>query len=346
MLRSLLRRAVPAIVLALGATAAAAGCEGGPSLLDRLDATARAELAARGAAQPFGQGLLWSATRGEAQAVVVGTMHLFDDRHLPLSEALRPAIEAADLLLLEATPEERRALERAIVEEPARVLITEGPTLPDLLGDDWTAMSDALRERGMPPILAAKFRPWFLLVSLSLPACAMADAQAGREGLDGLLTDAALAAGTPMAALEPWDTVFRLMEDTPEAEQIDALRAALADPGLNEEATVAMMDGYFAGRTGEILEMSRLAAEFLPEDEREGALAGAEAIEEDLLLARNRAWVPVIEEAAAANPRLVVAAGAGHLPGEEGLLQLLADRGWTVTPLDAADCCARVWDAP
>jgi uncharacterized protein YbaP (TraB family) len=40
----------------------------------------------------------------------------------------------------------------------------------------------------------------------------------------------------------------------------------------------------------------------------------------------------VIEEAASAGP-LVVAFGALHLSGEDGVLNLLAKSGWTIEPL-------------
>ena len=46
---------------------------------------------------------------------------------------------------------------------------------------------------------------------------------------------------------------------------------------------------------------------------------------------RNRAWLPVIE-AQAAKGQLVVAFGALHLPGETGVLNLLAQNGWKISP--------------
>ena len=58
------------------------------------------------------------------------------------------------------------------------------------------------------------------------------------------------------------------------------------------------------------------------------------ALMEKLLMDdRNRAWIPVIDAAAAEGP-LVVAFGALHLPGQNGVLNLLAQDGWTITPLE------------
>jgi uncharacterized protein YbaP (TraB family) len=42
----------------------------------------------------------------------------------------------------------------------------------------------------------------------------------------------------------------------------------------------------------------------------------------------------------------VVAAGAAHLPGEDGVLRLLERAGWRIERLDRLTCCEGVWDAP
>jgi len=179
-----------------------------------------------------------------------------------------------------------------------------------------------------------------------MPSCILQQGQAALEGLDALVEDAAEAGKVPLAALEPWDTVFRLFEDEPDAESLDALRTAFLDPGLAEEMFVATTESYFAGRIAEFWELSRLSAELMPGGAGAQGLADFAMMEDELLSSRNRAWIPVIEDAARDNPRLLVAAGAAHLPGEVGVLRLLEDRGWTIAPLDPAACCAGVWDAP
>jgi len=50
---------------------------------------------------------------------------------------------------------------------------------------------------------------------------------------------------------------------------------------------------------------------------------------EELLIARNRKWIPVIEEFVSGKPSFI-AVGAGHLPGEKGLIELLRREGYSV----------------
>jgi uncharacterized protein YbaP (TraB family) len=51
-----------------------------------------------------------------------------------------------------------------------------------------------------------------------------------------------------------------------------------------------------------------------------------------LLYDRNKKWAAALDTLM---PRsaLLIAVGAGHLPGEKGVIQLLMDRGYTLTPI-------------
>ena len=93
-----------------------------------------------------------------------------------------------------------------------------------------------------------------------------------------------------------------------------------------------MLDSYFAGRVQEMWELSRITLRFMPDIDPAQAEASFAQVEEQILVARNHAWIPVIEAAAADNNRMVVAVGAAHLPGVNGVLQLMENAGWTITP--------------
>lgn len=313
--------------------AARADCTG-PSLVDRLDADQRARVEAAVADMPFAEGLLWQATRDGQTVTIVGTMHIWDKRLTAIRDRVEPLLEDTDLLLLEMTPAEMETMQSTIARDPSLMFLTDGPTLPELLDEPtWDMLADAARERGMPPFLVAKYRPWFLSLTLAAPACAMDLMTSGRQGLDHILMDIAAAQGLPMQALESWDTLFTALETGTLEEQLDFLRAGVLDSQVQEEYFVALLDGYFAGEVGRVWELGRVAMDFMPgmtaeEADRLHAMSGTM-----LLTTRNRNWIPVIEEAAARAPRVMVAAGAAHLPGEEGILALLAANGWTITPL-------------
>ncbi|MBK6949221.1 MAG: TraB/GumN family protein [Haliscomenobacter sp.] len=56
------------------------------------------------------------------------------------------------------------------------------------------------------------------------------------------------------------------------------------------------------------------------------------AFENLLLVNRNRKWIPIMEKMMSEKPTFF-AVGAGHLGGPQGVVQLLRDSGYSLTPL-------------
>ncbi|GGL75352.1 TraB/GumN family protein [Wenxinia marina] len=328
----MLRPLLAAALTTLLPLTAAAQCDA-PSYMDRLSAADRAALEADAAAMPYGRGLAWEATRGDDRLAIVGTLHIADPRHDPLAEQFTAEIAEADLLMVEITAEDEDLMTRAMAERPSMLYYTDGPALPGRLEPElWDRVQDAVDERGIPAFMAAKFRPWSLMVTLSIPPCAM-EAAADRDGgLDYRLRDAAAAAGVPQVSLEPYDTLVQIMDEAGEETEIALLEASLMSADIQAELFTATVDNYFAGRIAETWLLSQYVP--LPEQDEAETQRLNDLMTEMLLTRRNQAWVPVIEAAARENDRIVVAAGAAHMAGEDGLLRLLEQSGWTIRPLE------------
>lgn len=304
----------------------------GQNLISAMPEDQRAALTARAHAVPFAQGNLWQASRDGARITLVGSYHLEDPRHQATLDSLAPHMAGATALLVEAGPEEEAALQADVAAHPERLIIATGPTLPEALDEaDWQRLSEALRARALPPFMAAKMQPWYVMVMLSIPVCQFAQA-ASANGLDKQLIAQAQAAGIPVKAVEPWDTIFTIFEGMAETDQHALLMQAVDAAEAGDDMAVTLADSYFAGE-------NRLLWEFTKHDAvTRSGLTEAEAerdfalMEEAMVIRRNRSWIAPIEEAAAQGP-VVVVVGALHLPGEEGVLNLLAGNGWTVTPL-------------
>lgn len=305
----------------------------GQNLYDALPQAERAQLAAQRDAMPYPTGNFWTARRGDHRMAIVGTYHLTDDRHAAAVAALEPLLDDASSLLVEAGPEEEAALKSMLAKDPSLLVITKGPTLAEQLSpEDWAALQPAMAARGVPGPMAAKFKPWFVAATLGLPVCAMAQANA-RDGLDQRLIKAAETRGIAVRALEPHDTVLKVFERLSETEQLDMIRATLAMEHLGDDMIVTMSDLYFQGDARMIWEFSKHLALSIPGYTPERVEADFAISENALIIWRNQAWIDRIEAAAAEGPA-VVAFGALHLSGAEGVLNLLARRGWELTPLD------------
>lgn len=304
----------------------------GENLFDTMPPDRLAEIEAATAAVPFPTGNYWRATRGDEVITIIGTYHFDDPRHFPTLEVITPEITAATTVLVEAGPEEEKQLLDLLGRDPSKLMIMEGPTLVDTLPPEvWADLSQALSLRGIPSFMAAKFRPWYVTVLLSLPPCAMVG-MVDPKGLDGLVIDTAEAAGVPVRGLEPFDTVFDIFDAMTEAEQIALIQSTLALEDQSSEYFITMADSYFAGQSRKIWEFMRVASYDLPGYTRAEIDAEFLRFEDLLSSSRNRAWIPVLTDAAADGP-VFAAFGALHLSGEEGVLALLEAQGFTLTQL-------------
>ncbi len=304
----------------------------GQNLIDALAPDDRAALVARAAQSPYPVGNFWRATKGDQVVTLIGSYHFDDPRHAATMAALTPIINAASTVLVEAGPDEETALRAHLARDPSVMLIMSGPTLPEQLpAADWQALSNALRERQIPPFMAAKFQPWYISVVLGIPACSMAAAQTA-NGLDGMVIDAALAARVPVKALEPYDTIFGIFGSLPMQDQLSMIKSALVLEQQSEDFSVTLADAYFAQDSRVIWEFMRLKSQSIPGYTPEQIDAEFSRMEEALLSSRNRSWIPAIEAAAELGPTIATF-GALHLSGQDGVLALLERAGFTLERL-------------
>ena len=305
---------------------------GGADLIDALPAETLDRLQSEAAAMPHPEGLLWQATRGDTVIDIFGTYHFkhrLTDAHL---DRLTPMIEEADKIYLEISNDDQMAMQRAMAENPSLMFITEGPTLPDLLGeDDWQHYRAEMQARMIPGFMAAKFKPLWAGMMLGIGPC---EAQAGAfeaEGIDMLVGNRAAEAGNPSRSLEEFDALLTLLDSFPMDDQIEMIRMSLAWPGDMNDLSYTIRERYLSEQIALTLVFSRYVSE------EYGGEAGAEgfAMVEDLLLEkRNLGWIDRLEDQVAAGDRVLIAVGAGHLPGEVGILKLLEDKGYTITRVD------------
>ncbi len=304
----------------------------GQNLFQQMPPDKLAALTAAADAVPFPRGNYWRATKGDATVTLIGTYHFDDPRHDPTLATITPVIQSASTVLVEAGPEEEKALKDLIARDPGKMMIMDGPTLLEQLPPEvWTQLSQALSQRGIPGFMAAKLQPWYVAVLLSVPPCAMAQMQ-DPKGLDGLVIDTAEAAGVPVRGMEPFDTVFKIFGDMTQAEMVAMIQSTLAVEPQAEDYSATLADSYFAGESRIIWEYMRDVSYAMPGYTRAQVDAEFARMEQLLMVSRNQAWIPVITKAAADGP-VFAAFGALHLSGENGVLNLLQNEGFTLEQL-------------
>jgi hypothetical protein len=323
---------VPVIAGFLGLVGPAFGSCAGRNLIEALAEADRQALFERAHAVPFAQGNLWRATREGEEITLIGTLHMDDSRHEATMVALSPALDAARVVLVEAGPEEIAALQSRLARDPALMVQTKGPTLPERLSPElWDKLAQAVRARGVPPFMAAKLQPWYLSMILSIPPCAL-EAMGEDRGLDARVIEAAEARGLPVRALEPYDTVFSVFDKMSDADQLSMITSSLALEDRSEDMLTTMIDSYFEEEARVIWEFSRAVALTIEGYSAERVDREFALMEDALMVQRNQDWIPVLTRAAADGP-VLAAFGALHLSGDQGVLALLQAEGFTLERL-------------
>ena len=324
---------VATLVLSVTQAPAAPAACAGTDLLARMahdDPARLAQIRAEAAGVANGKGVLWRIGKdGAAPSWLFGTMHMADPRVVALGAEARAAFDAAATVVIETTEVlDPAKMMAAIAADPELTMFTDGTTLMSLVPEDErAAVVAALERRGIPPASVARMKPWMISAMVALPACELARKAAGAPVLDARLAADGEAAGKALGGLETVAEQLGAMASLPLDFHIQGLVDTLKLGEALDDVIETMIGLYLQEETGMFWPFFHAA---LPGGEG-GADAGGgfAAFEEAMVTARNRTMatraVPFIEAGGA-----FIAVGALHLPGDEGLIALLREKGYRV----------------
>ena len=140
--------------------------------------------------------------------------------------------------------------------------------------------------------------------------------------IDVMVQTRANEAGRPSVGLENVDEQINLLFNGSIANQAKGLVEACKQDEFFQVQSAALADAYLAQDLDKLLAVMT------------DATMGGDSEEEMevLIYSRNRSWAEKLKVIMPERACLVCV-GAGHLPGEQGLLQLLRDAGYTVEPM-------------
>jgi uncharacterized protein len=272
---------------------------------------------------------MWEVRAGERTLYLLGSVHLLRPTVYPLDPAIYRAFDAARVVAFELAPDEIAAAAPLMVSVGR---LPDGRTFRDELPASVAAeLERRLEEFGLPVAAFERMKPW--VVALSLSALTLQRAGFSAEsGLDLHLQARARGAGKRVIGLETAREQFEVFDGLDREGQEAFVRSTLAE--LDESA--ARLDEATAmWQRGDAEAMAAMMTESMREQP---------ALTERLLDARNRAWIPDIEALLTAGEPAIVIVGMGHLVGEGSVVQLLRERGYTVTrvrcPSDQLPCAA------
>jgi hypothetical protein len=339
MWRTLLQALVLIALLAGGQATLVAAAEAprcaGSDLLEKARREEPAEFAAAtAAAQEIAAGdhLLWriEGRDGGASSYLFGTIHYSDDRLAAVVETIAPALGAARTVALELSDMPKpEAVHELLRKRPELVAMPEGRSMWELLRPESAEAAKAmLAATGIDPARLDALQPWLVAVLLALPPCEQKRQAAGLLPVDGLVMQAARKKGIPIVGLETLAEQLGAMAAMPLEAQAAFLVSVASEEATPEDNYETMVNLYLGRRVAMMFPLMDLAMKEKPE-----IAAGVRHLSEALIASRNAVMVeralPLIEQGGA-----FIAVGALHLPGRQGLVELLRTKGYRVSPAD------------
>lgn len=277
--------------------------------------------------------LLWAAEREGHVVYLLGSFHLLAPDDYPLSTEVDAAFADAESLLFEMPPSEMESptlaarMAQAALRTDGTRLDTELPEATRRKLDDWVRANAArLAGGGITAQGLQLFEPWF--AGLVVGIVGMSDAGLDPAlGLDRHLATAAVAAGKRADGFETGDEQIAFLDGMDRAEQLQFLDEALSDamPGNGDNAIL-----HAQWRAGDVDGMwEKLGGELQRDYPR---------LYQRIDVARNTAWLPVIEQRlqGPGDDDTLVVVGTLHLLGPDGLVERLRADGYAVRRICAA----------
>jgi uncharacterized protein YbaP (TraB family) len=268
--------------------------------------------------------LLWRI-EGKKPSFVFGTIHIPDDRLLKLSTLVKDALDDADEVYTEVKMDMASQMKMAF-----KSMLPDGQTIEDVLPPDLYARVEKLfTEKGIPLMGVKRFKIWAVAVQVALADYIME--LAAKQPLDAFIYTQAQEAKKIVGGLETFKEQLQVFESLTQEEQIHLLRNELDEREKRAAKGVdlikVLLETYLTGDEQEL--MRRLKEEYDPNDPIQKKLMKNLFTDRNLRMAQRIAT----KIKAKPNKSFFFAVGAGHIPGDGGVVDLLKKDGFKVTRL-------------
>ncbi|MCH8475863.1 MAG: TraB/GumN family protein [Opitutales bacterium] len=267
-------------------------------------------------AEPEDRGMVWKVESPTASVYLAGSVHILSFDDYPLPPPYESAYEASGKVVFELNMGDLFSLEKqTILQQSSR--LPQGTTLEDVLRPDTlNSLEKYLQSREFSRSGFAGHQPWFVATTITTMEL-MHLGLSPMAGVDMHFYQRAIRDGKSTGALETLEYQLSLFSDLSMEEQDRFLQASLIEIDTINQELQTMLTYWRTGQADQL-------ANFLNE-----GLAEFPTLKDSLLDERNRNWVAEIETFLAGEETVMVVVGAGHLVGENSVVELLEKNGHT-----------------
>ena len=265
---------------------------------------------------------LWKVDSESSTVYILGSIHVADQELYPLDNAIETAFDQSQNLAVEfdIVGADQSYMTKLLMQKGA---YSGGETLHDNIPKSLYKQADEiLEDMGGDIFLFNTFEPW--VVAMTIEELIMKEyGYTGEYGIDKHFLNMAHDEGKDIIELESAEFQITLFDELSNDLQVFLLQDIVENLPTKKELEKL----YDAWEEGDSLEMEALIMEGV-EDSPE-----LQMINKKLLDERNFLMVEKIEGFLQNDETYFVVVGAGHLIGENGIINLLKGKGYTPTQL-------------
>ncbi|PHR46258.1 MAG: hypothetical protein COA32_11940 [Fluviicola sp.] len=261
--------------------------------------------------------LLWeiSGKKVKSPSYIFGTMHLIPKDQFLFPESLQDKVKNADLLVMEigGLSEQMKGMQLMMLEEG---------NLFDFFTQEQADSIFTYSEENLGyteeqlRTMFGKMKP-FVLIQL-MTKNSFGESPASYEMS---LEKIAKENETSVEGLETIEEQMALFDNIPMEEQVEMVMSSLRNADSSAVETQKLIDAYLNQDIDSLHQYMK---------QSDSEMSG---FEDDFLNKRNKNWIPLIKQYIKKN-KTFIAVGAGHLGGEKGVIELLRQEGYTLTPIE------------
>jgi len=264
---------------------------------------------------------LWRIQSKTNTVYVLGSLHLSKKEIYPLNQKIESAFDQSNVLVVEANVNDIKKVDIQKLMESA--FYPPHDTLEKHVSPEtheWVRKETS--GLGIPIELINKQKPWFLSMTL----VALETLKLGLDpnlGIDKYFLSKA-EGKKKILELESLDYQINLLSNLSDKDQELFLVYTLRDLKIMEQEVNKLIQAWSSGDTKG---MESILTRSVSEDKR------LSSIFEKLIYERNRKMVLKIEDFLRAKETYFVIVGAGHLVGDQGIIEILREKGYIVEQL-------------
>jgi uncharacterized protein YbaP (TraB family) len=261
--------------------------------------------------------LLWKISGNglSRSSYLYGTMHVLCAGDATVSDSLKLAIKYADQIYFELDMDNMGEMLGAM----KFLRMNDGKKLSELLTrEEYARVESYFKQHSVPLPLAMmnRFKPYFIssLIGEQMMSCDQ------KNGMEELIMRESKQYKKEIKGLETTEFQASIFDSIPYEKQAKDLVSYIDSIDSYKQVTMEMVEVY---RQQNLERMDSLMHKSDP---------GMDEYMDILLYGRNRHWVEQMP-AIMKGKCILFAVGAGHLPGEQGVINLLRKKGYKVTPM-------------